>query len=43
MKKLEGLTEKDFIRLPEFNERAEIQKNFFKLSILTTTTIGSFP
>jgi len=42
-KKLEGLTEKDFTRLPKFNERAEIQKNFFKLPLLPTTTIGSFP
>ena len=42
-KKLEGLTEKDFIRLPAFNERAEIQKNFFKFPLLPTTTIGSFP
>lgn len=42
-KKLDGLTEKDFTRLPKFNERAEIQKNFFKFPLLPTTTIGSFP
>lgn len=42
-KKLEGLTEKDFTRFPAFKERAKIQKDFFKLPLLPTTTIGSFP
>lgn len=37
------LTEKDFVRLPEFSERAKIQKERFKLPLLPTTTIGSFP
>lgn len=42
-KKVDSLTEKDFTRLPAFNERVELQKDFFKLPILPTTTIGSFP
>lgn len=42
-KKVDSLTEKDFTRLPEFNEREELQKDYFKLPILPTTTIGSFP
>lgn len=42
-KKFEGLTEIDFTRLPAFNERAKVQKDFFKLPLLPTTTIGSFP
>lgn len=42
-KKVQNLAEKDFIRLPEFHERAKIQKDFFKLPLLPTTTIGSFP
>lgn len=42
-KKFEGLTEIDFTRLPAFNERVKLQKNFFKLPLLPTTTIGSFP
>lgn len=42
-KKMEELTEKDFTRLPRFNERAKLQKDFFKLPLLPTTTIGSFP
>jgi len=42
-KKVDSLTEKDFTRLPAFNERKDIQKDFFKLPILPTTTIGSFP
>jgi 5-methyltetrahydropteroyltriglutamate--homocysteine methyltransferase len=41
-KKVDSLTEKDFTRLPEFNERVEVQKEFLKLPILPTTTIGSF-
>ena len=41
--KVAGLTEKDFIRLPEFAEREHIQKDRFKLPLFPTTTIGSFP
>jgi len=37
------LTEKDFTRLPKFNERIKIQNDFLKLPLLPTTTIGSFP
>ena len=42
-KKVDSLTEKDFTRLETFNERVRIQKEFFKLPLLPTTTIGSFP
>lgn len=42
-KKVEALTEKDFVRLPALAERAVVQKEKFKLPILPTTTIGSFP
>ena len=42
-KKVDSLTEKDFTRLETFNERVKIQKEFFKLPLLPTTTIGSFP
>ncbi len=41
--KVSQLTDKDFIRLPEFKERQQIQKDRFKLPLLPTTTIGSFP
>ncbi len=41
--KVAKLTEKDFVRLPEFNEREKIQKAEFKLPLFPTTTIGSFP
>ena len=34
---------KDWTRLPSFSERAEIQKKRFRLPVLPTTTIGSFP
>lgn len=37
------LTDKDFVRLPEFAEREKIQKKEFGLPLLPTTTIGSFP
>lgn len=37
------LTDKDFIRLPEFAEREKVQKAEFSLPLLPTTTIGSFP
>ncbi|MDA9471768.1 5-methyltetrahydropteroyltriglutamate--homocysteine S-methyltransferase [Enterococcus sp. 5H] len=42
-KKIESLTENDFIRVPVLAKRAEIQKEQLKLPILPTTTIGSFP
>jgi len=38
-----ALTEADFVRLPVFAERANAQKTKFKLPLLPTTTIGSFP
>jgi 5-methyltetrahydropteroyltriglutamate--homocysteine methyltransferase len=38
-----ALTEKDYTRVPGFDERAAIQKNALKLPLLPTTTIGSFP
>ncbi|WP_010249576.1 5-methyltetrahydropteroyltriglutamate--homocysteine S-methyltransferase [Acetivibrio cellulolyticus] len=41
--KMTALTEKDFTRQPVFNERAKLHKDFFKLPLLPTTTIGSFP
>ncbi|MBO4876987.1 MAG: 5-methyltetrahydropteroyltriglutamate--homocysteine S-methyltransferase [Ruminococcus sp.] len=41
--KVAKLTEKDFIRLPEFAERERIQKERFALPLFPTTTIGSFP
>ena len=41
--KVAKLTEKDFVRLPEFSERERIQKAEFKLPLFPTTTIGSFP
>ncbi|MDR1567697.1 MAG: 5-methyltetrahydropteroyltriglutamate--homocysteine S-methyltransferase, partial [Streptococcaceae bacterium] len=33
----------DFVRHPEFNQREALQSEIFKLPILPTTTIGSFP
>ena len=41
--KLASLKDSDFIRLPVFAEREEIQKKEFNLPLLPTTTIGSFP
>lgn len=41
--KVSALAEKDFTRLPGFEERERIQKIALKLPILPTTTIGSFP
>jgi 5-methyltetrahydropteroyltriglutamate--homocysteine methyltransferase len=38
-----SLTDKDFVRLPEFSERERIQKERFHLPLFPTTTIGSFP
>lgn len=42
-KRVNSIKESDFIRLPEFAEREKIQKEKFKLPLLPTTTIGSFP
>ena len=41
--KVENLKEEDFIRKDDFEERNKIQREAFKLPILPTTTIGSFP
>ena len=41
--RIAGLTEADYTRLPAFAEREAIQKDAFKLPLLPTTTIGSFP
>ena len=41
--KVQSLTERDFVRLPEFSEREKIQHERLGLPILPTTTIGSFP
>lgn len=41
--KINGLGEKDYTRLPGFEEREEIQKNALNLPLFPTTTIGSFP
>ncbi|WP_294653476.1 5-methyltetrahydropteroyltriglutamate--homocysteine S-methyltransferase [uncultured Ruminococcus sp.] len=41
--KVAALTEKDFVRLPEFSEREKIQHKVLNLPLLPTTTIGSFP
>lgn len=42
-KKVEALSDVDFIRLPAFAERKKIQKDRFRLPLFPTTTIGSFP
>ena len=41
--KTSALSEKDFVRLPEFAEREKVQKSVFNLPLFPTTTIGSFP
>lgn len=41
--KVDNLKEEDFIRKEKFEERNKIQREAFKLPILPTTTIGSFP
>lgn len=38
-----ALKDADFVRLPAFAEREQIQKKTFGLPLLPTTTIGSFP
>lgn len=42
-KKVQALSGADFVRLPEFRVREEIQKKRFNLPLFPTTTIGSFP
>lgn len=41
--KVNNLKDEDFIRKVNFEERNKIQKELFKLPLLPTTTIGSFP
>ena len=41
--KVQNLTEKDFVREPDFETRFEIQAKELNLPKLPTTTIGSFP
>lgn len=38
-----ALTDEDFVRKPERKVRAVLQREEFKLTLLPTTTIGSFP
>src|SRR5690606_1291747 len=38
-----AIREDDFVRLPASAERAQIQREKFRLPPLPTTTIGSFP
>ncbi len=42
-KRLAGVTENDYIRLPRRSERQKLQKEVLGLPELPTTTIGSFP
>ena len=42
-KRLAGVTESDYIRLPKRSERQKLQKEVLGLPELPTTTIGSFP
>lgn len=41
--RLSNIKAEDFTRLPEFNERAKIQRKVLNLPDFPTTTIGSFP
>ena len=41
--RVRALSDRDFTRVPDFAEREKIQKAFFRLPLLPTTTIGSFP
>jgi 5-methyltetrahydropteroyltriglutamate--homocysteine methyltransferase len=41
--RMSAITESDFTRLPEFSVREKLQKERFRLPLLPTTTIGSFP
>ncbi len=38
-----GLSDEDFIRKTDRKKRKQIQKDYFQLPLLPTTTIGSFP
>ena len=42
-KRVAGIKESDFVRLPAFDEREKRQKAEFVLPLFPTTTIGSFP
>lgn len=42
-KRVQGIKDEDFVRLPEFSSREEIQKKEFRLPLFPTITIGSFP
>lgn len=42
-KRINQISEKDFIREPSFEKREQIQKAQFHLPLFPTTTIGSFP
>lgn len=42
-RRVEQLSETDFVRRPEQREREKLQKEVFNLPELPTTTIGSFP
>lgn len=42
-KRLAGVTESDYIRLPKRSERQKLQKEVLGIPELPTTTIGSFP
>ncbi len=41
--KINGLSEKEYTRLPAFEKREEIQRKALNLPLFPTTTIGSFP
>ncbi|MHA8111513.1 5-methyltetrahydropteroyltriglutamate--homocysteine S-methyltransferase [Lactobacillaceae bacterium Melli_B4] len=41
--RIDSLSDADYTRLPERSEREKVQKAEFKLPVLPTTTIGSFP
>ena len=43
LNRVAALTKNDYVRLPAFKEREQIQKQEFKFPLLPTTTIGSFP
>ncbi|MDD3362309.1 MAG: 5-methyltetrahydropteroyltriglutamate--homocysteine S-methyltransferase [Hespellia sp.] len=40
---VEKISDSDFVRVPEFSVRENVQKEAFKLPLFPTTTIGSFP
>ena len=41
--KIAALTNGDFVRMPAFDERKQIQQEALQLPLLPTTTIGSYP